>query len=224
MTAEKLRQGGGGRLTLRPQGGNLHPEAEGSVFMKQVCTRGLAIAVFAIVLAGLATPAQAQFGGVLGGLSKKSATTTDGCGKGKTRSAGSSVLGSVLGSVAGRAASRAGVSGWVPIAGLTDQLTAAIACKLEPQEQKQAAEATLEATRGEGEGAEVAVGSSSAWTSQTRAEVSGTSTVIARNDDEDGAGLQCITVTDVIIVRGEETRADKRMCRQPPAKRYALLA
>mgnify|MGYP000633830169 CR=1 FL=1 len=177
-----------------------------------------------LALALIAAPAHGQFGGVLRGLGSAPARTTDGCGKGKSRSAGSSVLGSVLGSVAGRAASRAGVSGWVPIAGLTDQLTAAIACKLEPEEQKQAAEATLEATRGEGDAAEVAVGASSAWTSETRAEVSGTSTVIARNDNEDGAGLQCITVTDVIIVRGEETRADKRMCRQPPAKRYALLA
>lgn len=177
-----------------------------------------------LALALVAAPAHGQFGGVLRGLGSSSAKTTDGCAKNKSRSAGSRMLGSVLGSVAGSAASRAGVSGWVPIAGLTDQLTAAIACKLEPEEQKQAAEATLEATRGEGDAAEVSVGASSAWTSQTRAEVSGTSTVIARNDDENGAGQQCITVTDVIIVRGEETRADKRMCRQPPAKRYALLA
>lgn len=177
-----------------------------------------------LALALAAAPAHGQFGMFRGLAGSSGAKTADGCGKGKSRSAGSSILGSVLGSVAGRAASRAGVSGWVPIAGLTDQLTAAIACKLEPEEQKQAAQATLEATRGEGDAAEVSVGTSSAWTSQTRAEVSGTSTVIARNDDEDGAGLQCLTVTDVIIVRGEETRADKRMCRQPPAKRYALLA
>lgn len=172
----------------------------------------------------MAAPAHGQFGGILSGLGSAPTKTTDGCGKGKSRSRGSAILGSVLESVAGRAASQAGVSGWVPIAGLTDQLTAAIACKLDPEEQKQAAQATLEATRGEGAAADVTVGASSAWTSETRAEVTGTSTVIARNDDANGAGLQCITVTDVIIVRGEETRADKRMCRQPPAKRYALLA
>lgn len=177
-----------------------------------------------LALAVVAAPAHGQLGMLRGLAGSSGAKTTDGCGKGKSRSAGSSILGSVLGSVAGRAAARAGVSSWVPIAGLTDQLTAAIACKLEPEEQKQAAQATLEATRGEGDAAEVSVGASSAWTSETRAEVSGTSTVIARNDDENGAGLQCITVTDVIIVRGEETRADKRMCREPPAKRYALLA
>lgn len=175
-----------------------------------------------LALAMIAAPAHGQFG-MLRGLGGAPAKTTDGCGKGKSRSAGSALLGSVLGSVAGSAASRAGVLGWLPIAGLTDQLTAVIACKLNPQEQKQAAQATIEATRGEGDAAEVAIGASSAWTSQTRPEVTGTSTVVARNDDEAG-GAQCITVTDVIIVRGEETRADKRMCRQPPAKRYALLA
>jgi hypothetical protein len=62
-----------------------------------------------------------------------------------------------------------------------------------------------------------------AWTSDTREDVSGTSTVVARNDDA-GAGMQCITVSDVIIVKGEETKADKRMCRRPPAARYALVA
>lgn len=177
----------------------------------------------ALALAGLAAPAQAQFGGLLGGAKKTEETTSDGCPKGKSRSAGSRIAGGVLGSIAGSAASRAGgVFNFVPIAGLTDQLTAAIACKLDPEEQKQAAEATLEATRGEGEAADVAVGSTAAWTSATREDVSGTSTVIARNDDENG--LQCIMVSDVVIVRGEETKADKRMCRKPPAARYALAA
>ena len=73
------------------------------------------------------------------------------------------------------------------------------------------------------EDGEVEVGAMAAWTSETREDVSGTSTVIARNDEDDG-GLQCITVSDVIIVSGEETRADKRMCRRPPAVRYAIAA
>ena len=178
----------------------------------------------ALALLVLAVPAQAQFGGLLNNIGRSSSEPTqNGCPKGKKRSPGSQILGSVLGSVAGSAASRAGVSGWVPISGLTDQLTAAIACKLDPEEQKQAAQATLDATRGDGASAEVAVGSSSAWSSGTRADVSGTSTVVARNDAEAG-GLQCIVVSDVIIVSGEETRADKRMCRKPPAARYALAA
>lgn len=179
----------------------------------------------ACALVGLAVPAQAQFGGLLGAARTQPAEkTTDGCGEGKSRSAGSRIAGSMLGSIAGRAAGRASsYFNFVPIAGLTDQLTAAIACKLDPEEQKQAAQATLDATRGDGEEAVVEVGSTVGWVSQTREDVSGSSTVVARNDD-DGEGRQCVTVTDVIIVRGEETKADKRMCRQPPAKRYALLA
>ena len=46
-----------------------------------------------------------------------------------------------------RAAGAAAVVVGVPVASLTDQLTASIACRLDPEEQKQAAEATLEATR-----------------------------------------------------------------------------
>ena len=183
---------------------------------------GACAAMLAVL--SLATPVNAQFGGLLGkALQPKAEKTTDGCAQGKSRSAGSQIFGSIVGSVAGDAASRAGVYSWVPVAGFTDQLTAAIACKLDPEEQKQAAQATLDVTRGEGEQSEVAVGTSAAWTSGTRETVTGTSTVVARNDKERG-GLQCITVSDVIIVQGEETRADKRMCRKPPAARYALAA
>lgn len=187
--------------------------------------RSAGVVAAALAVAGLAAPVNAQFGGLLGGArSKQSAKTTDGCSEGKSRSAGSRIAGGLLGSIAGSAAGRASsYFNFVPIAGLTDQLTAAIACKLDPEEQKQAAEATLAATRGEGEAAEVAVGSTAEWTSGTREGVSGKSTVVARNDDDAG-GLQCIMVSDVIIVRGEETKADKRMCRKPPAARYALLA
>jgi hypothetical protein len=178
----------------------------------------------ALALVVIAVPVQAQFGGLLGDVSRAATDqSVDQCANGKKRSRGSRVLGSVLGSVTNRAASRAGVYSWVPVSGLTDQLTAAIACKLDPEEQKQAAQATLDATRGDGDEAEVAIGTSAAWTSNTRADVSGTSTVIARND-QDTDGMQCIMVSDVIIVQGEETRADKRMCRRPPAARYALSA
>lgn len=191
--------------------------------MRQRITRWIGAIGAALALAGLAAPVQAQLGGVLGNIGRATTQPKDKCRDGKSRGAGSQVLGSVLGSVTGRAASRAGLYRWVPVAGLTDQLTAAIACKLDPEEQKQAAQATLDATRGEGDAADVLVGTSAAWTSDTRENVSGTSTVVARNDADVG-GLQCITVSDVIIVQGEETRADKRMCRRPPAARYALAA
>ena len=180
------------------------------------------IVAASLALAGLAAPAQAQFGGLLRG-SRSSETTSDGCSEGKSRSAGSRIAGGILGSLAGSAAGRAGgLLTYVPVAEFTDQITAAIACQLDPEEQKQAADATLEATRGD-ESGEVEVGAMAAWTSETREDVSGTSTVVARNDEDDD-GLQCLTVTDVIIVEGEETRADKRMCRQPPAVRYAIAA
>lgn len=173
---------------------------------------------------GNAAPAAAQFGGFglpsIPSSSSSSQTSSDGCPKGKKKSAGSAILGSVLGQVAGRAASSAGISSWVPTAAVADQLTNVIACRLDPQEQAQAAAATVAATRGD------EVGSTAAWTSATRENVSGKSTVIARNDKAKGMpeGSTCITVSDVIIVNGEETTANKRMCRAPGAARYSLMA
>jgi len=189
----------------------------------------IGFAAAALALAAPSAPAQAQFGSILRSLpsTATSAATTDdssGCPTGRKRSAGSRIAGSILGQVASSAASSAGISSWVPIPDVADQLTSAIACRLDPEEQKQAAQATLEATRSlEVDGRPADVGSSSSWTSNTRDDVSGTSTVVARNDDN-RRGLECITVSDVIIVSGEETRADKRMCRRPPAARYALAA
>jgi hypothetical protein len=34
-------------------------------------------------------------------------------------------------------------------------------------------------------------------------------------------GGDSMTLTDIVIVDGEETRAPKRLCRPPPANRYA---
>jgi surface antigen len=176
------------------------------------------------LVAASATPAAAQFGGFslpsLGrsapSASGEPATTTNGCPKGKSKSAGAAVFGSIAGQFANRAAGR--FSTWLPIPAVADTLTNAIACKLDPQEQKQASEATLEATRGD-----AAVGTTSAWTSSTRQNVSGKSTVTARNEI-DASGLQCITVSDVIIVNGEESTANKRMCKPKGSARYSLMA
>ena len=60
------------------------------------------------------------------------------------------------------------------------------------------------------------VGSTSTWTSETRANVTGSSTVTAVEGE-------CMTVTDVVIVDGEETRAPKQMCRRPPSNRYVRV-
>lgn len=176
----------------------------------------------------ISTNASAQFGGFslpsFPTSSSSSSKSSDGCPKGRSKSEGSAVLGSLLGQGLGRAASSAGVSRFFPSAEVAGTLTNAIACRLDPQEQKQAANATIEATRGEGgDDAPPPVGASTAWTSETRDNVSGTSTVVARNDNDRG-GMQCITVSDVIIVNGEETTANKRMCRAPGSSRYALMA
>ena len=191
-------------------------------------TKSIGVAACALACLALAAPAQAQFGGLLGGAARgasDAATSTDsnGCPKGKKRSSGSRIAGGILGGMASSAAGRVGgVLNYVPVAEFTDQISASIACKLDPAEQAQAAEATLEATRSATDG-DAQVGSTSAWTSNTRENVSGTSTVVARSN-EDNNGMQCIMVTDVVIVNGEEARADKRMCRRPPAARYAIAA
>ena len=180
----------------------------------------------ALVLAALAAPASAQFGGLLGGSRSHSSGSDehDKCAEHK-RSTGSRIAGGILGSIAGSAAGRVGgLLTYVPVASLTDTLTASIACRLDPKEQEQAAGATVEATRGADENTAPEVGQMAMWTSETRDNVSGTSTVTASDQQVNDDGLQCIMVTDVVIVDGEEARAEKRMCRRPPAARYAIAA
>jgi surface antigen len=90
----------------------------------------------------------------------------------------------------------------------------AIASRLDCREQQQAASATeTVVTRG-------TVGTTTAWTSETRPGVTGSSTVTAAEPATAASAGQCLTVTDVVIVDGEETRAPKRMCRTPPSNRY----
>ncbi|GAC1569618.1 MAG: hypothetical protein NVS3B27_14580 [Novosphingobium sp.] len=172
-----------------------------------------------------AAPAQAQFGGFsLPSITRQATQSptetrnSSGCPKGKSKSAGSALLGGMLGSMAGSAASRAGLGSFVPMAEFSSMISNVIACKLDPAEQKQAADATMQITRGDPK-----VGSSAQWTSQTRDQVSGKSTVVARND-ADASGARCITVNDVVIVNGEETTANKRMCKMPGSARYTLMA
>lgn len=138
-----------------------------------------------------------------------------------SRGIGRNILGRVLGDVAGRASSNLGYAArFVPTAEVADTLTDAIACRLDEREQVKAKEATIEATRGE------EVGTTASWTSETRANVSGRSTISARDDAPAGRpeGSRCMVVDDIIIVNGEETRAQKRMCRVPPSPRYVLAA
>jgi surface antigen len=85
---------------------------------------------------------------------------------------------------------------------------------LDCREQEQAAGATETAVRGGN------VGDSASWQSATRPEVSGTSTVTAVDTS---GGDDCMEVTDVIIVDGEETTMPKRMCKRPPSNRYVRV-
>ena len=168
-------------------------------------------------------PAQAQFGGLLRKVTTPTPAPTSsesdngGCPKGKKGSSvGRGILGGVIRDAVGDAASKAGVYSYVPISEVSGTLTDAIACRLDPAEQVQAAKATEEITRGE------QVGATANWTSETRENVSGSSTVASKNKLADGTS--CMNVTDIVIVEGEETRVSKKMCRGPGQSRYVLAA
>ena len=116
---------------------------------------------------------------------------------------GRSILGRVGGGRVGNIISPAGSMLGDAIMGLLD-------CR----EQEQAATATEQAVRTGN------VGDSAAWQSESRPNVAGSSTVTAVDTS---GGDECLTVTDVVIVDGEETTAPKRMCRRPPNNRYVRV-
>ncbi|MEZ5710479.1 MAG: hypothetical protein R3E02_13935 [Blastomonas sp.] len=178
----------------------------------------------ALVLAIAApVPAAAQFGGLLKPRIPKSSpspspspSASEGCGKDAGSQMGRSIIGNVIGDLTGRATRNMGVPGsYLPTAEVNGILTDAIACKLDPVEQQQAANATLEATRSE------EVGTTSTWTSETRENVTGSSTITQKSEFADGR--RCMSVTDVVIVDGEETSVSKQMCKAPGESRYTIL-
>ncbi len=119
------------------------------------------------------------------------------------------IAGGVLGSAGGTVATVASVA--LPAASyLGEELLRMLDCK----EQQQAAKATDDAIRG-GVGAEVA------WQSESRANVHGVSKVTGQQQLADGS--QCMTVTDVVIVDGEETTVPKTMCRAPGKSGYVKV-
>lgn len=139
------------------------------------------------------------------------------CGTSEQKRAKRSMFGSLLGSVAGNVLGSVGgnagavASALLPAASyLTDELLNLLDCK----EQQQAAKATDEAIRG-------GVGTEATWQSDTRANVHGSSKVTAQEQLADGGS--CVTVTDVVIVDGEETTVPKRMCRAQGASGYARV-
>jgi surface antigen len=125
------------------------------------------------------------------------------------------VIGGVAGGVLGRGSTvqrLATVALAAPVGALIGD---AIASRLDCHEQRQAAAATEQVV-------ERGVGATQTWTSETRPGVTGSSTVTAAAASTDD-GSPCVTVTDVIIVDGQETRAPKRMCRRPPTNRYVRV-
>lgn len=178
------------------------------------------VLIFALVLSQLSSAANAQLGGLFGrkkpaAEGEAPAEAKQGCAdKPKKGGLGRAILGNMMNEVTGRVTGQMGMVGrWVPSATVAGLLSDAIACRLDPGEQKQAADATIAATRQE------KVGATSTWSSSTRPGVSGKSTVLARSSEGGGS---CMTVSDVVIVEGEETTVAKRMCRVPPATGYAI--
>ena len=120
-----------------------------------------------------------------------------------------SVGGSLLGSMGGTAGTVASLA--MPAASyLGEELLRMLDCK----EQVQAAKATDDAIRG-------GVGTEVTWKSDSRPNVSGRSKVTGAEQLADGG--QCMTVTDVVIVDGEETTVPKRMCKARGAKGFARV-
>lgn len=114
-----------------------------------------------------------------------------------------SLFGNVLGGIAGGILGSAGgmASSLIPVGSiLADELMKLLDCK----EQRQAAKATTEALQG-------GIGTEVKWKSETRKNVTGSSKVTGEQKLADGS--QCMTVTDVVIIDGEETTVPKRMCR-----------
>jgi hypothetical protein len=153
-------------------------------------------------------------------LSAKSATAQTAnpqkCQDTAEKKAKRSMFGSMLGSIAGSIAPRAGIAGDIISATLpatsylTDQLLKLLDCK----EQQQAAKATDQAVRG-------GVGTEVSWKSESRPNVSGSSKVTGQEQLADGS--QCLTVSDVVIVDGEETVVPKKMCKSPGASGYVKV-
>jgi surface antigen len=169
----------------------------------------------------LAVPAAAQFGSfpirIPTTKSEAQALTDPGC-KTSKKGKGAAILGKIAGNAASRTLNRTSMSRFVPVSEFSSTLTQSIACRLDPEEQKKAAVATDEALRGN------KVGKSTTWQSDTRENVTGTSTVTAAAAPPPGgpAKTKCMIVTDFIIVDGEETRAEKKMCKAPGEARYSI--
>ncbi len=129
---------------------------------------------------------------------------------------GNAVLGAGVTTGASLAAKKAGIEN-AEVVGLVigALLTDKIACLLNPAEQTSAATATQSVvTQG--------VGAQAQWTSTSRPNVSGRSSVMSETKRADGA--LCRAVRDVVIISGEETTVTKTLCRAAGATGFTLAA
>jgi surface antigen len=126
-------------------------------------------------------------------------------------------IGGFLGGLAGGRLGPVGnvVTSVLPVGSLLGE---AIAGLLDCREQRQAAAATEQAVSNAERGG---AGTTASWESETRPNVSGSSTVTSI--EASAAEGSCMTVTDIVIIDGEETRAPKRMCQRPPSNRYVRV-
>lgn len=164
-----------------------------------------------LLLVPVSLPTAAPFDGAAAAQSRTGENCEEQKQRNRRRGRG---IGGFIGGVAGGRLGPLGsaVSSVLPVGSLLGE---AIAGLLDCREQRQAATATEQAV------SEPEVGSSAAWRSETRANVSGSSTVTAV--EASARGGECLTVTDVVIIEGEETTAPKRMCRRPPNNRYVRV-
>jgi hypothetical protein len=130
------------------------------------------------------------------------------------RNEGRHRMGGMLGGIARGALGRMGGAASSVVLPAASMLGDAIMNLLDCDEQQKAANATEEAVRG-------GVGTTTTWQSESRPGVTGSSTVTAASNT--AADGECVTVTDVVIVDGQETRAPKRMCRRPPNNRFVRV-
>ena len=180
--------------------------------MSRPLSRSLLIS--ALVVAGISAPPPAAFAAA--------AVQTDpaACRQSPARQTRRSILGGIGGAVAGNILGSNSVTRTITsVLPAQTMLTEALMNLLDTCEQQKAAQATETVTQqAETQG----VGTRAAWRSDTRPGVSGSSTVTAATQTADGSN--CMTVTDVVIVNGEETTVGKKMCRRPGASGYVLAA
>jgi surface antigen len=175
-------------------------------FRRVLTTSFLVAAMLPAVALARPLPQAAQLTGLSSALKSGAPCALSGAGK--------AALGGAVGVGAATAAKKAGVKN-AEMVGLviSTLLTDKIACLLDGQEQHQAATATQNVVQ-------QAVGSKVAWTSATRPNVTGVSSVLSETKKPDGS--LCRLVRDVVIVGGEETTVSKTLCRAVGATGFTL--